>query len=719
MQNISLSMPHLSNYEDDDDLTNRVIPELVRDGYSNDNTTIDQATLVIYKLARNESSIHIISNSEPLVITLLHLLINADSVDVRKRVSEVLSILSNNEDGLCTIYEARGINPLLEALSSSVQPVVYNSFATLQNLVIFHETAVEDAKSLANSKKQTLLHVAAGFGKMKLVTRLLRHGSDVNAQDSDGQAPLHNSACHGHYNVSRKLIEAGALVDLVDEQGWTPLHFALARKNNATKISPLYWKVVELLIEAGANPYHKSNSGKSCIRRIKDSENMREIRLLHLLHQIKSVSDTRKREELIDSYMKVDEFFELVRIGDNDLETLRLVVTPNLLRSILPAKEGITPLHRAAGYNHIESAKLFISMGAEVDATDSFGRIPLHNAAEYGHMDMIELLVESRSCINKQDHSGLSPLHKAAKNKTFTPCLKLIELGADPNLKCMEDKYPYDLAESDDVREVLRPRSMKTQLEVIPSSSDQAIYLGVASTETDTRETSLVNDSLSDPLMLDSTSDGRLFNNSKHNIKKITLDDSDWRYQSVKKMMIDSIRVHIDGGLYSTYEILSIELLLHETAWYKYRLECKKLEVNFGKKNERLLFHGSNFIDDIQSHGFNESYAQRDGMFGAAIYFAEHSSKSNQYTFGWGQGCKVHQNKSCYICERKMILAQVLLGKSLVSKEAMPNCAHAPPGYSSVTGSPSNTDNLTYPEYAIYVGDQAYPLFVITYRIKK
>ena len=38
----------------------------------------------------------------------------------------------------------------------------------------------------------------------------------------------------------------------------------------------------------------------------------------------------------------------------------------------------------------------------------------------------------------------------------------------------------------------------------------------------------------------------------------------------------------------------------------------------------------------------------------AGIYFAENSSKSNQYVYGigGGMGCPVHKDKSCYICHR-------------------------------------------------------------------
>lgn len=70
--------------------------------------------------------------------------------------------------------------------------------------------------------------------------------------------------------------------------------------------------------------------------------------------------------------------------------------------------------------------------------------------------------------------------------------------------------------------------------------------------------------------------------------------------------------------------------------------------------NERMLFHGSPFINAIVQKGFDERHAYIGGMFGAGIYFAEHSSKSNQYVYGicGGTGCPAHKDRSCYICHR-------------------------------------------------------------------
>jgi len=90
----------------------------------------------------------------------------------------------------------------------------------------------------------------------------------------------------------------------------------------------------------------------------------------------------------------------------------------------------------------------------------------------------------------------------------------------------------------------------------------------------------------------------------------------------------------------------------------------------------------------------------------SGIYFAENSSKSNQYVYGigGGTGCPTHKDRSCYTCQRQLILCRVTLGKSFLQFSAI-RMAHAPPGHHSVIGRPSN-GGLSYPEYVVYRGEQ-------------
>ncbi len=149
---------------------------------------------------------------------------------------------------------------------------------------------------------------------------------------------------------------------------------------------------------------------------------------------------------------------------------------------------------------------------------------------------------------------------------------------------------------------------------------------------------------------------------------------------------------------------LQIQKIRNKRLWERYSHRRKEVaEENHGHDNERLLFHGSPFINAIVHKGFDERHAYIGGMFGAGespqffyqfvtlihikilclalkglsakvidtnsqhphptlssnisgIYFAENSSKSNQYVYGigGGTGCPVHKDRSCYICHRSV-----------------------------------------------------------------
>lgn len=197
-------------------------------------------------------------------------------------------------------------------------------------------------------------------------------------------------------------------------------------------------------------------------------------------------------------------------------------------------------------------------------------------------------------------------------------------------------------------------------------------------------------------------------------------DDKEWIH--VEHEMQSSIRDHKDavGGIFNRYNCIKIQKVSNSRLWNRYQHRKKEIsEENHGQDNEHLLFHGSPFIHAIVHKGFDERHAYIGGMFGAGIYFAENSSKSNQYVYGigGGTGCPTHKDRSCYICHRHLLHCRVTLGKSFLQFSAM-KMAHSPPGHHSVIGRPS-TGGLNFAEYVVYRGEQAYPEYLITYQIVK
>ena len=70
------------------------------------------------------------------------------------------------------------------------------------------------------------MHVAAKWGKIKMVNLLMSKGANIEAKTRDGLTPLHCAARSGHHEVVDILIEKGApigsktKVRVVDWSSW-------------------------------------------------------------------------------------------------------------------------------------------------------------------------------------------------------------------------------------------------------------------------------------------------------------------------------------------------------------------------------------------------------------------------------------------------------------------------------------------------------------------
>ena len=76
-------------------------------------------------------------------------------------------------------------------------------------------------------------------------------------------------------------------------------------------------------------------------------------------------------------------------------------------------KNGNTPLHFAAAYNHVEVLDYLISKGALINATNVLGSTPLHYAANFtANIEVVRHLIRADAFVNARKHSpdGRTPL---------------------------------------------------------------------------------------------------------------------------------------------------------------------------------------------------------------------------------------------------------------------------------------------------------------------
>uniref|UniRef100_A0AAY4B662 Poly [ADP-ribose] polymerase n=1 Tax=Denticeps clupeoides TaxID=299321 RepID=A0AAY4B662_9TELE len=559
-------------------------------------------------------------------------------------------------------------------------------------------------------RHSTPLHFAAGYNRVSVVEYLLHHGADVHAKDKGGLVPLHNACSYGHYEVAELLVRHGASVNVADLWKFTPLHEAAAKGK---------YEICKLLLKHGADPTKKNRDGNTPLDMVKEGDT--------------DIQDLLRGDAaLLDAAKK------------GCLARVQKLCSPENINCRDTQGRNSTPLHLAAGYNNLEVAEYLLEHGADVNAQDKGGLIPLHNAASYGADDIRALLMDAMppdalpSCFKPQATVVTAAVISPASTPSCLSAASSIDNLAGPLAELAVSANPFVLLKSpvtildmnisqflksiglDHLRDIFEREQIT--LDVLADMGHEELKeIGINAYGHRHKlikgiERLLGGQQGANPYLT--------FHCASQGTVLIDLAPDDKEFQSVEEELQSTIREHRDGGnaggVFSRYNILKIQKVVNKKLRERYSHRQKEIaDENHNHHNERMLFHGSPFINAIIHKGFDERHAYIGGMFGAGIYFAENSSKSNQYVYGigGGTGCPTHKDRSCYICHRQMLFCRVTLGKSFLQFSAM-KMAHAPPGHHSVIGRPS-VNGLAYAEYVIYRGEQAYPEYLITYQILK
>uniref|UniRef100_A0A674E9X1 Poly [ADP-ribose] polymerase n=1 Tax=Salmo trutta TaxID=8032 RepID=A0A674E9X1_SALTR len=556
-------------------------------------------------------------------------------------------------------------------------------------------------------RHSTPLHFAAGYNRVAVVEYLLHHGADVHAKDKGGLVPLHNACSYGHYEVAELLVRHGASVNVADLWKFTPLHEAAAKGK---------YEICKLLLKHGADPTKKNRDGNTPLDMVKEGDT--------------DIQDLLRGDAaLLDAAKK------------GCLARVQKLCSPENINCRDTQGRNSTPLHLAAGYNNLEVAEYLLAHGADVNAQDKGGLIPLHNAASYGADDIRALLIDAMppdalpSCFKPQA-TVVSASVVSASVVSASVVSASVGSASVVSGSVVSGSVGSGSVGSGSVGSAadISPASTPSCLSAA-SSIDNLITLDVLADmgHEELKEIGINAYGHRHKLIkgMERLLGGQqganpylTFHCASQGTVLIDLATDDKEFQSVEEELQSTIREHQDGGnaggVFSRYNILKIQKVVNKKLRERYSHRQKEIaDENHNHHNERMLFHGSPFINAIIHKGFDERHAYIGGMFGAGIYFAENSSKSNQYVYGigGGTGCPTHKDRSCYVCHRQLLFCRVTLGKSFLQFSAM-KMAHAPPGHHSVIGRPS-VNGLAYAEYVIYRGEQAYPEYLITYQILK
>lgn len=116
----------------------------------------------------------------------------------------------------------------------------------------------------------------------------------------------------------------------------------------------------------------------------------------------------------------------------------------------------------AAMDGNFEKVKLLIEKGADIGAKDNDGVTALMYVSRAGDLEIAKYLVENGTDINAKDSDwGYTALIYAAEYVNLEIVQFLIESGADVNIKNNDGKTSLDLAETEEIKEVLKKAGIK------------------------------------------------------------------------------------------------------------------------------------------------------------------------------------------------------------------------------------------------------------------
>jgi ankyrin repeat protein len=284
--------------------------------------------------------------------------------------------------------------------------------------------------TIANRAGVTPLALAARYGNAPMIERLLAAGANANEEGPSGETPLMLAARNGNPEAIKVLAAAGADIEAREGlRGTTALMWAAEQRHS---------EAVKTLVELGADVSARSGpaglprnrtvgpinatavqANRDRRRRAAEAGRTYEEQLKFEL-DLKRVPD---RQSLRNAQAQAGEVVD----NDNNNNNRQPVQVDNadqdadaiLAGLVGGGSGGLTPLVFAAREGDLESTKILLDAGADINGATEYGWTPLLTAVNNRNYKLATYLVEHGADVNIANMGGWTPLYLATDNRNI------------------------------------------------------------------------------------------------------------------------------------------------------------------------------------------------------------------------------------------------------------------------------------------------------------
>ena len=258
----------------------------------------------------------------------------------------------------------------------------------------------------------TPLLFAAREGCLDCARILVEGGADLNLADPENISPLLMAVINTHFDLGAYLIKKGANPNRWDFWGRAPLYAAVdlntiprgGRADQPSLDETTSLQVVQLLLDAGANP-------NAQLKLPPPFRNIGNDRGLDRMLTTGSTPLLRAAKALDAPAIRV-----LLAKGADISLTNTLGMTPSMAAAGLGSTDADTRgiyTTDDVQQRSVESLKLLLEAGGDINSKDSRGLTPLHEAARWGWNDVVTFLVDHGAKLDAKDARGMTPVDSA------------------------------------------------------------------------------------------------------------------------------------------------------------------------------------------------------------------------------------------------------------------------------------------------------------------